>query len=103
MKFFDFMSIVGKKFEAGELKESENVNENDISVFNFSPSGTVYAANPQKKKTARATISLPLNICGESVSDIFEWDIKIIAVKKRIVSDIIDEFTEEGEKQKQEK
>lgn len=91
MDFFAFIDEIGKMKTAGELKSSHSVEENDMCIFNFSPSGSVYAANPKKKKLAKVTISLPLNVCGESVSDIFEWDIKIIAVKKEIVEGIVGE------------
>jgi|GEM_PF-5398394 len=73
-------------------EETKDPTDNDLSIFHFVPDGMIYGANPKKKKQARATIALPSDVCGESVSDLWDWEIKIIAIKRDKLKKAIEEY-----------
>lgn len=99
MNFFELMNQIGEMWKAGEIKETESPKDNDLSIFHFAVDGMVYGANPKKKKQARATIVLPSDVCGECVSDLCDWDIKIIAIKRDKLKKAYEEY---NKKEKQE-
>lgn len=92
MNFFELIHAVGEKWKAGEIKETSNPIDNDLSIFHFVPDGMIYGANKKKKKDARATIAIPSDVCGECISDLGDWKITIIAIKKDKLQKVIEEW-----------
>lgn len=100
MNFFELMNQIGEMRKTGEIKETSNPKDNDLSIFHFVPDGKIYAAN--KSKPSKATIIIPRDVCGESVSDLFDWEIKVIAIKRDKLKMAIDEFKKADEIKKDE-
>lgn len=83
MNFFKFIEKLEGKLETGEIKDGETC------ICDMLFSGAVYAGN--EKKSAKATILLPKEICHTNLKDLNQWDIKIFAVKREAFNKILKE------------